>query len=643
MASDKELKKIKKVYGERFMQMCHKKFPTILDHEEKLFEILQANISDISETLYEDIQKNALQERFVDFIFEKFNAPNEEKVVTDKTPYELLDEVGYDLVECHSEKEIQSFKKYYAKNEELCTFNGGRLEESIVFFAVRKDVDKIKRKDKAFETPNREDAYGTSVMSIQFNREGTTRASIISRYNHSVDNPNATFTNDLEKIAPGLTYSFEKLLKERGLKLESSKKEFGIPGYIKANDGKIYKYNSKVGRTFYCPNNIVIANGEVQKIEDPEKNFLIDYFLIDMEKKTINVCDPNCNDSFAESLKDIQKINVVKDKVGGEVIKYINIQQEGQEEPIIITLDRDNKIIGYKNDKIKEFKDGFLKYCTGIKELNTPNVEKIGNDFCPWLASEELSLPKVKKMGDRCCIFAQKLKKLETPECEEFGDECFCDVKSLEKFDLSKTKRTGKSFFSQTEALKIAEFPEIEEMGPDSLSSATSLEEVSAPKLKNIRRNFCRFAKLRSIHFPEVEEIEENCFCSNDKLEYIDLPKVNRVGDCFTSGSYHVKSVRMSNLEYAGLEFLDYDSKEIVEFEAPKISKLKWYFSSNRHVASIINRVKKEQRLNRKDIARLDKQTELIPEEIKEAKDVIEDPTVERKKENLINIEDNII
>lgn len=35
---------------------------------------------------------------------------NETNISVDKTPYELLDEAGYQLFECTTEEEIQSFK-----------------------------------------------------------------------------------------------------------------------------------------------------------------------------------------------------------------------------------------------------------------------------------------------------------------------------------------------------------------------------------------------------------------------------------------------------------------------------------------------------------------------------------------------------
>ena len=49
----------------------------------------------------------------------------------------------------------ESFKKYYEPYEELCTFNGGRLNSCRVWFAIKKDVDKIKREEKRMIKGNR--------------------------------------------------------------------------------------------------------------------------------------------------------------------------------------------------------------------------------------------------------------------------------------------------------------------------------------------------------------------------------------------------------------------------------------------------------------------------------------------------------
>ena len=136
------------------------------------------------------------------------------RVVTDKTPQELLSEAGYELEICETEDDIQKYKRYYAPGEELCTFSGGRLESCYVFFAIKKNIDQIRREDfprTQHDDPpaSREDEYGTSVISIQFGRS-TNVLSIKNRYNHTVTNPDATFSNNLENIIPGLTDSFQR-------------------------------------------------------------------------------------------------------------------------------------------------------------------------------------------------------------------------------------------------------------------------------------------------------------------------------------------------------------------------------------------------------------------------------------------------
>ena len=158
--------------------------------------------------MYEDIVKNGVVNSFKNYIYSLVDVELEKEVKVDKNPKELLSEAGYDLYECRSESDIQKFKKYYAEGEELCTFNGGRLNDCYVFFAVNKNVNQIRRED--FDYPTRQDEYGTSVISIQFTRDETHTLSIKNRYNHTVDNPDATFSNNLDNIIPGLTDSFSK-------------------------------------------------------------------------------------------------------------------------------------------------------------------------------------------------------------------------------------------------------------------------------------------------------------------------------------------------------------------------------------------------------------------------------------------------
>ena len=202
-----DLKIIRKKYGEKMYHFCREAFPILLEEPGKLSKLLMDNFHE-SHSLYDDIEVDGELNEFKNYIYSLVDVENNNEIVEIKTPEELMAEAGYDLFECYSEEDIQKYKKYYAPGEELCTFRGGRLNSCRVFFAVKKNVDDIRRED--FKNPTRQDEYGTSVISIQFEKDGTNTLSIKNRYNHMVNNPDATFSSNLDNIILGLTDSFEK-------------------------------------------------------------------------------------------------------------------------------------------------------------------------------------------------------------------------------------------------------------------------------------------------------------------------------------------------------------------------------------------------------------------------------------------------
>ncbi len=128
MSDAKDLKRIKKIYGEKFMQLCRDLFPTILEQEGALMKILEQKFSHNCNSLYESITENNLIEGFKSLVYSEFdkNRESKEEIKEQRTPYEILDEAGYNLYECKTEDDIQSFRKYYAENEVLCTIYNGR-------------------------------------------------------------------------------------------------------------------------------------------------------------------------------------------------------------------------------------------------------------------------------------------------------------------------------------------------------------------------------------------------------------------------------------------------------------------------------------------------------------------------------------
>jgi hypothetical protein len=348
-----DLKFLKKHYGEKFSHICRELFPTILENEGVLSKLISDNFSP-SRSLYDDLKESGELENFKNFIYSIFDLKREEKEIENSnisTPEELLDQAGYILYpECQTEKEIQAFRKYYRKYEELCTFRWrGRLNTCRVWFAVKKNVDEIKREN--FINPKRQDEYGTSVISIQFRRGTVNTLSIKNRYNHTVTQPDSTFSNNLDNIIPGLTQAFTK---QYNLNLVGQNQAtFELENYVLANNKKFYRYNLELNDNYYCENNIVIKNGEAITY-DKSRYLLVENYLFDKkEGKVINLIGPNNSDAFINSLGKIDKIEIVNIEKEEKLIKITPKQGE----IIEIKINKFNQLLSFSNPNKEQNKE----------------------------------------------------------------------------------------------------------------------------------------------------------------------------------------------------------------------------------------------------------------------------------------------
>ena len=474
---------IKEKYGEEFAKLCRKLFPTLLEKPGLLTEIITSKFYP-NHYLYQDIINSNNEEEFKDYIYSLANIKYTE-LKNNKTVKELLDEAGYDFYECKSEEDIEKFTKYYAPGELLCTFNSRRLGKCIVFWAVSKKVSQIKRENMT--NPNRQDEYGTSVISIQFTRGFNNTLSIKNRYNSTVKNPDATYSNNLENIIPGLTEAFRR---EYNLRInESEKTNLKLPNYVMANDRKFYKYNYEINNIYYCPNDIIIKNGEVIKLPR-EKYVLIDYFIIDLTEKTLKLYDEKgiyeengFIDPFPDGFKDIKKILINKDKktLNKNIIITLNNGQN-----INIEIDKFGRIIGLTDENLIHIKSHFLYYNSTLKNFKCENVEHI-DDYVLMnnLDLETLSLPKVKEIGYEFLTKNEKLKIL-----------------NLDKVEIIKSNS-----FNNNNSLKILKLPELKEVGVSFFINNNSVEIIYCKNLEQISTYFFWQNKvLKIMYIPKIEE-----------------------------------------------------------------------------------------------------------------------------------------
>ena len=526
---DKDLKAIKKKYGEEMMHLCRELFPTILEEEGLLPKLLFNNFKE-SRSLAKDIIDNNLEEEFKNYIYNQVDVENNYEEVVSKRPEELLKEAGYILYECHSEEEIQSFKKYYAPREALCTFRGGRLNRCFVFFAIKENVDEIKREN--FPKPQRQDKYGTSVISIQFTRDNSHTLSIKNRYNHTVNNPDSTFGNNLDNIIPGLTNSFDKYY---GLSQSHLQNTFEIPGYVRASDGKYYKYNYEINNIYYCENNVIIDNFEVK--EYPKEQYVIlDYFILDLKNKQIQTYwnDMELEDSFPKTIGTIKDIKIENDKDN----KNILIKTDDSDEvDIIITLDKNNRIITYKNNKVENISNSFLSHNNSLTSIKLPNIRSIGDNFLSHNDSlTSIELPNVTSIGGYFLFNNNLFTRIELPNATNIGGGFLFSNRSLISIELPNATSIGDNFLSHNESLTSIELPNVTSIGNNFLSHNESLTDIELPNVTSIGDFFLSY---------------------NESLTRIELPNVTSIGDCFLSGNDSLTRIELPNVRSVGYDFCD--------------------------------------------------------------------------------------
>ena len=435
-----DLKLIKKYYGENMMHLCRELFPTLLETDGLLFKILSDNFY-YSKLLYNDIVEQYMEEEFKDYIYSFINVEKNNEIIVNKTPFELMKDAGYTLYECKSEYDIQRFKKYYARNEQLCTFRGNRLYSCYVFFAVKDNVDEIKRED--FDKPSREDLYGTSVISIQFRKGDKNTVSIKNRYNHSVNNPDNTFCNNLDTIIPGLVRSFE-----REYNLNISKEsifDFELNNYAMDKDGKYFKYNYEINNVYYGPNNLIIDNFEQVSDLDPAKLLVLDYYIFDLENKTIKCFDDTIVDTFPAAFKNIDKMEILK--ITNTSNKELLIYHDGVISKIVFDDKNRIKELNYQGDmKIIE---QFMPENIYLYKIKLEKAEIIGKSFMNLnnLYIKFVDLPNVLSIGYGCLCHVDSIASFKAPKVTDIGDFFFEDGISksviVGELDLSSLENIG--------------------------------------------------------------------------------------------------------------------------------------------------------------------------------------------------------
>ena len=545
-----DLKILKKKYGENFSKLCRELFSSILENEGELVSIITSLFKE-SHFLYDDLITYDRIKSFQRLVMNKYNKKLDSVIDTEKTPYELFKEQGYTLKECLTNEEILSYKKYYAKGEELCTFNGNRLKTNRVFFAVKDNALEIKRKSE----PQREDEYGTSVLSLQFTLD-TNYLSIKNRYNHTVKNSDATYQNNLENIAEGLTYSFEKYL---GIKQSNAQGDFEIPNYVRTADGKYYRYNFEVNNKYYCPDNIIIDS--FNEVSFPkEKYILFDVFLLDLVDKKLEKYDKSCYDAAEKVFSNIKSIKIENN--GDTKGIYIICEDDIR---VYFQLNKYNQIISVVMDGVEIIPSFFLLRSLSIKSFSSKDTIKIGDYFLTKCENlEYIYLPKCEIIGNSFAYSSKLLKSINLPNVRKIGDEFLTCNEIIENIYMPNLQAVGNSFLYYNEKLKTLFLPNLERIGNYFMNENISLEKCDLPKLNKVGSSFlARNTCLKEFNAPNIMTIDSYFLRRNQELIYLYLPNIEEIKDDFLASNKRIRNLYIPTVKFIGNGFL-YSNRDLI-------------------------------------------------------------------------------
>lgn len=637
MALGEELKKIKHIYGEEFMKICRENFPIVLEQEGLLTQILENNFANNARTLAKDIKEQDKIAEFKDYIYSKFNKYNRKKAQikeTIKNPYDLLKDAGYTLYECHSEEEIQSFRKYYARGESLCTFNGGRLDKCICFWAIKDDAEQILREN--FIVPNREDAYSTSVLAIQFDKFGKCMVSIKSRYNHVVPNPDCTYGNDLDRIAEGLSISFEKMLEERGYEFTGElDAKLYLNNYRVGSDGRFYKYNIREFGACYCPGNIIISHEDmIEALPNPEQQVLIDNYILDLKEKTITKAMAGMvkqRDSFPDAFKNIEKIDRQKDKKTGETTFTIYMKDK---KPAIIVVDSLNQIVEYSNPNLTELGDGFMRFNKTLRKLDVHDIKKIGaNVLFKNTVLTEMDFSEVRSIGASFLSYNEKIEEIVAPKLKKVTEYFLRSNDKIQKFVAPELKTVGDEFLAKAKTLKTIDMPRLESVGAYFLQGNETLTKIDLPKLTTVGHSFLFSNKcIKEANLPKLQEVGYSFMFANRNIEKIELPNLTKVSTSFMHNNNKIKSLRLPKLQKVDAYFMA-ENTTVEDFKAPRLNSVaNGFMCSNPRFKKIRCH---SIYLRGIDLAKLDKENNVTKEEMSQVGKAIE--WFRKTTKNLLN------
>ncbi|MDE6250879.1 MAG: leucine-rich repeat domain-containing protein [Alphaproteobacteria bacterium] len=508
---------------------------------------------------------------------------------TNADPFQLLDQAGYHAFEVHNLDEQNSIQHFFRHNEELCTFRDEhRYENNYMIHAIKHEVWRDPYTIKPSKNPERQDEYGTSVISIQIRKKGGF-ISIKNRYNHTVDNPDQTFHSNPDEIIAGLSGALKAYFD-----VDWQSTGITVPnGFI--------LYNKQLLKTNFEVNNCYFGDGFYAKdgeIIDIDKNNQIqmDYFIWDnKQKKLLN--PSGTTDGFVQVFNNFvqgkkvtvsgkapnQTITVDGEKIielGNNQIVTLNLPGITDIPPEFLALNKSIQQINLPN--VKTIGNRFLNHNENLQKLSLPEAVTIGNFALSQNTDmQELSLPNVTEIGHNFAYHNQILHTIFLPNVKTVSTRfLFCN-NMLDQISLPNVTTIGDDFLHCNKQLKQISLPNVTTIGDDFLYANEQLQQISLPNATTIGNGFLHWnEQLKQISLPNVTTIGDGSLYANKQLQQISLPNVATIGACFLHHNKQLKQISLPNVTTISNDFLRWN-EQLKQISLPKLTELPMGFMIN--------------------------------------------------------------
>lgn len=564
-------KKLKQLKGERFARI-------IRNHHNGILEIPDLDL----------ILRHAGHdaERLLPWLETQIGRPRQDDTPAEppRDPFALLDQAGYNAFYADTLEKQNSIQPFFQKGELLCTFNDhARYQKYYIVHAVKKNVDEIRREDFRGKE-RREDAYGTSVISIQMLKTGAF-ISIKNRYNTAVDACDNTFGSDPDQIAPGLSAALKHYFN-----VDFTPGGTTLPDGFLLTGNRIFKYHLECNNIYYGDQAWAL-NNEIHKADRAAGDALFGQFVFDNKSKILRKIDPALEDSFADdfnrcyggnkglcvqngnlTLKGSVLIGAVESRIKTINLPALTVTGES-------CLRLTTALTHFEAPSLVKTGNHFLADAYSLTHFSAPSLVRTGNSF---LARASLlthfSAPALLEVGDKFLGYAHRLTHFNAPALHKAGKDCLNEAAALVHFNAPALLEVGDHCLAIAIYLTHFNAPVLIKAGDDFLTHATRLTHFSAPALREAGDRFlAETTALTDFSAPALREAGDNFLAQAAALTDFNAPALHKAGDCFLIDATVLTHFDAPVLREAGNHFLAY-AVALTDFNAPALREAGDYF-----------------------------------------------------------------